>query len=620
MRTLLESIARAFCPSQQEVVNAPDVFDALLRSASEFHRLGELENARERCDRALKLVPRSDIAHNLLGMVLCSQGHLADGERSFRQAIEIDAANAFAWNNLANVRKDQGDLRSAEALYQHTLKLQPRFAAAINNLGLLYLESGRFGEATDAFKRAIAVDPRDADAHNNLGTTLRRAGVSQGAEAEFRLALATAPQHVEALCGLGDVLISRGALEEAETCCRRAVELRPNDPDVLNNLASLEKARNRLPIAEALCQKALKIDPNHVATLNNLGSLAVRRADFAAAERIYHHAYAIDPKQPVTRFNLATALLTLGDYERGFAFYESRFDAFGHRYRNDAKLNERLCSLPQWQGEPLGSSPLLLWTEQGLGDTLMALRYLPELRAANVERVVVLCQPQVARIVEQFECVERVIVDDGEAASADFVVHSPMMSLPWALGTTAERMPGRQRYLAVPSAVQAVWNGRMKTSGLRIGLVWAGSATLRDDALRSIPLARFASILSMPGIEWVSLQKGPQAVEWGGFMQSGSEFIERCDDLMDTAGLISQLDLVISVDTAVAHLAGALGKPVWLLNRFSPDWRWGLNTESCRWYDSVRVVRELHEDGWEDAISEVGHALYNFAMRSNWDN
>lgn len=605
MRNLFRAAANVLRKIPGRTARPATDLHSLLQYATRLHQSGQFDEARSICLRAVEVAPESDVAHNLLGVVLCTQGRLPEGESAFRHAIAANNSNADAWNNLANVRKDLGDLRSAEQLYLQTLERKPQFGAAANNLGLLFFETGRLEDAARWFRHAVSVDGGHADAHNNLGTVLRLDGRVHEAEAEFRHALAVDPCHVEALCGLGDVLNLIGSLDEAELYCRRALKLRPLCVDALNNLATIEKSRGRTDDAIAYCDQALQAHPTHIAALNNRGSLAARKGDYIEAEAIYRRALTIDPRRSITRFNLAATLLMLGDYIEGFNLYESRFEAFKLPYRPNTALDTKLRSLPRWQGEPIGRGNLLLWSEQGLGDTVMMLRYLPELRSRGIKQVTVLCDRQLGRVVREMGIADHVLLDDDEAVAIEFSYHSPMMSLPWAFHTCLDSVPQTIPYLSAPPAMVAAWRGRLSGARPKVGLAWAGTATLRDDALRSIPLAQFVPVLAIRNIEFISLQKGDRAKEWFEVVKGDANPIAECKDLLDTAALIKTLDLVISVDTSIAHLAGALGKPVWLLNRFSSEWRWGLHTQDSLWYPSMKILREPHGNGWDVVISRI---------------
>ena len=600
----VRAILRKRASHAEPATTSPPSGGDLLETAFRLHQSGRLAEALPLYRNVIEVDPASDVAHNLLGALLCAQGRLTEGEACFRRAVDINAVNAEALNNLASARKEQGDLPGAETFYRRTLEVRPDFAVGWNNLGLVYLASARPEDAERCFRRAIAADARSADAHNNLGTVLRTRGLLTEAEAEFRAATTGNPGLAEAWCGLADILQMGGLLDEAEACCGKALELRPGDPDATNNLATIAKARGRLDVATAHCDDVLRIDPGHVGALNNLGSIAMRRGDHGLAEATYRRALRIDPGSAVTRYNLATTLLMLGDYGEGLDLYETRFEALPGPPTRSRALNEKLRSRPQWRGEPLGGKRLVVWAEQGLGDCIMMLRYLPHLRERGVDSVTVFCDTAIGRLVQAMSAVERVIATDEAAESLEFDVHCPMMSLPWAFGSRLDTIPDHVPYLAVPESMISAWAERLTSAIPKVGIVWAGSRTLRDDARRSIPFEQFAPLLALDGINFVSLQKGDAAEEWSGQDPDGRRCIDACSDFLDTAALIMNLDLVISVDTAVAHLAGALGRKVWLLNRFGSEWRWGLAREDSPWYPTMTIFREPREGAW-DAVIEA---------------
>ncbi|HEX6003418.1 MAG TPA: tetratricopeptide repeat protein [Burkholderiales bacterium] len=582
---------------------------ALLESAFQLHRSGRLAEAQPLYRSAIANDPTLDAAHNLLGAVLCAQGQFADGEACFRKALDLNPSSVEALNNLAGARKDQGDVPGAEAIYRRVLDLRPDFPAAWNNLGLIHIARGRPDDAERCFRRALATDGQASDAHNNLGTVLRKQGLLAEAEAEFRAAVAANPDLPEAWSGLGDVLPLRGLLDEAEACCRRALELRADYPDATNNLATIARMRGRLDAAQAYCEEVLRVDSGHVGALNNLGGIAAMRADYAAAEAAYRGALRIDPGNAATRFNLSATLLMLGNYAEGFALYESRFEAFPGSLTRSSALDERLASRPRWRGEPLNDRRLLVWAEQGLGDCIMMLRYLPLLRGRGVGAVTVVCDAALARLVGAMSVAEQVLSPDQIDEALDFDVHCPLMSLPRAFDTRLETIPDRVPYLTIPQVMIAAWRERLIHTKPKVGIAWAGAKTLRDDARRSIPLEQFASLLSLGEVQFVSLQKGDAAADWRQSGLNDVQPIDACNDLLDTAGLVMNLDLVISVDSAVAHLAGALGRPVWLLNRFGSEWRWGLEAQDSRWYPSMRIFREPAPGRWSAVIGQMALQL-----------
>ena len=367
-------------------------------------------------------------------------------------------------------------------------------------------------------------------------------------------------------------------------------------------------------MAKAYCDEVLRAEPRNVGALNNLGSIATRQADYVTAERVYRDALRIDPGYGVTRFNLSTLLLMLGNYDEGLDLYESRFEAFRGTATRSSELDEKFDPRQRWRGEALGSRRLLVWAEQGLGDGIMMLRYLPQLPKRGVHRAVVVCDATLVRLVRAMSVAEQVLTPDQVDDALEFDAHCPMMSLPAAFGRRLETIPDCVPYVAVPPPMIDAWRDRLPDARPKVGIAWAGSRTLREDAKRSIPLAQFASLLSLDRVQFVSLQKGDAAEEWRKLGRGGGgDWIDACSDFLDTAALIMNLDLVISVDTAVAHLAGALGRPVWLLNRFGSEWRWGLEGATSRWYPSMTIFREPAPGNWDSAIAEVTSQLRSLA-------
>ena len=582
----------------------------LLEHAFALHKAGYLTEALAVYRSAIEIDPLCDATHNLVGALHCARGDLTEGEECFRRALDINPGNVAALSNLASARKDQGDLADAEALFRRALELQPDFPAAWNNLGLVYLGSGRFDDAEWCFRRALGHGAQSADAHNNLGTILRARGRLAEAEEQFRAAIAANGAHAEAWCGLGDVLPKRSALEEAEACCKRAIELRPGYPDATNNLAMIAKLRGDLEVAKSYCHEVLAVQPDHVGALNNLAGIMAKQGDYAKAESLYRHALAIDPGSSITRFNLSMVLLMLENYTEGFDLYESRFRAFPENPTLPIAITQTLLARPQWRGEPLMGKRLLVWSEQGLGDCIMMLRYLPELRARGADRIDVLCERQLERLVAATSTADEIIrLDAADVGALQFDFQCPMMSLPLAFRTTLDTIPGGAGYITVGNSMVQAWRERLGGGRPKVGVAWAGSPALGDDAKRSIPLDCFAPLLEQEGIEFVSLQKGDAANQWRAMDHRGRAPIDLCSDFLDTAALIMNLDLVISVDTAVAHLAGALGKPVWLFNRFESEWRWGRECDRSAWYFSMRIVRQHALDDWRDAVARSADEL-----------
>jgi TPR repeat/Glycosyltransferase family 9 (heptosyltransferase)/Tetratricopeptide repeat len=389
-----------------------------------------------------------------------------------------------------------------------------------------------------------------------------------------------------------------------------AVDLEPDFPEGYNNLGTVFGEQARQPEAIACYRRAIDLQPDFPEAHNNLGTAlrAQQRMDEAVAS--YRQAIGLHPDYAEAHSNLGMALLARGDMAAGWEEYEWRWKT-PHTIKA-----RRDFAQPQWRGEPAEGRTLLIHAEQGLGDTLQFCRYAPLAAAAGLRVILEVPRPLV-RLVRGLRGVDRVVVR-GEALPA-FDLHCPMLSMPLALGTTVETIPGAVPYLHADAAQAAAWQARlgaMANPGPRIGLVWAGSSRSHSptgaalDRRRSIAADRLAPLFEQPGPHFFSLQKdGPPAPAHFPL----TDVMHEMGDFADTAALVANLDLMISVDTSVAHLAAALGKPVWLLDRFDPCWRWLIGRRDSPWYPTLRLYRQPHPGDWDSVLAEVARDLHGFS-------
>jgi Flp pilus assembly protein TadD len=575
-----------------------------------YQALRHLDNAEACFRRALALKPDWENAHNSLGTVLHARGDHAAAEFCFRQAVTCNPASAEALNNLGNALKERGALDEAEDCYRKAVALQPNLAEGHFNLGGVLQQRAKLDEAEAAYRRALALRPNYAEACNSLGGVLQAQGRLHEAEASFLQALDINSGLVEAHCNLGDVLLALGRLDEAEAYCLQALALRPGYADALNNLAAVCKGLGRLDEAEDYCRQALALDPAHARALNTLGTIANERGNLDEAEALYRQALTLTPTSAAINFNLGMLRLLRGDYREGLALYEHRFETFAGRAVGSTGLYRPLAQEQRWLGGSLTGRSLLVWTEQGLGDSLMAMRFLPKLRERGAGKVIVHCESALERVVASMAGVDRAMTDASSAPFGEFDLHCPMLSLPMLFDARPDSIPNRVPYLVVPESLRSRWRQRLSNiEKRRVGLAWAGSKTLRADSRRSIPLSRFAPLLGIGGVQLISLQKGDAANQRRDWGDSLPDWMGDCADLMDTAALVDNLDLVITVDTSIAHLAGALGKPVWLLNRYESEWRWGLEREDSPWYPTMRILRQPERGDWDTVVKRVAANL-----------
>lgn len=498
----------------------------------------------------------------------------------------------------------RGRLDVAAGLYREILHKAPGHPDALHLLGLVAHQKGDQGEAIRLIERAAKVNPANAAYANSLGLALLARGQPDEAEASFVRAIARDPALAEAHNNLGNARLRRSDVAGAVEAYGRAIALRPAYAEAHANLAAALRRAGDLASAQGAAERALTLRPDYVGALCTLGLIRHEQGDYDAALATYDRALVLDPEHATTRANRATLLLLLGRMEEGWREYEWRWRAYGFT------TPARDFAKPAWDGSDLAVRTLLVHAEQGLGSAIQFVRYVP-LVAGRSGRVILECQPPLFRLFASLVgAAPATIVRKGEALP-DFAVHAPLMSLPRLLGTTLESIPSAVPYLAAEADLRALWRERLARLGRpRVGLVWAGNPNHHNDRNRSLPARLLGPLLAVPGVSFVDLQVGEAAAERADLPEPalaspGGEIA----DFADTAAIISELDLVISVDTAVAHLAGALAKTVWLLLPFVGEWRWLRGRGDSPWYPTMRLFRQERPGDWPGVIAAAGEAL-----------
>ncbi|MDB5355698.1 MAG: hypothetical protein JWN24_2151 [Phycisphaerales bacterium] len=479
-------------------------------------------------------------------------------------------------------------------------------AEAYFNLGESYRRAGKLEAAIDAYRNAVQLAPGFAEAHASLGGTLGMLGRFDEAIAACTAAVRLQPGHVPARNSLGLALQGRGRTDEAIAAFRQAIAIKPDHAFSHNNLGSALQAAGRLDDAVAAFAQAVRLQPNFVYAANNLGNALQECGRVDEALAAFGHALRLDPSHPNVHWNFAMALLLKGDFARGWLEYEWRLKC--------ADCPARKFSQPMWDGADLGGRTILLHAEQGLGDAIQFARY-AALVAARGGRVILECQPALVRLFKTLEGVEHVIAM-GEGLPA-FDVHCPLLSLPRAFATRLETVPTSMPYLRADAKTVEMWREKIgdHPARLKVGLAWAGSRSNPNDRNRSVTPRQLAPLTGVPGIQFFSLQKGqPGEPADVACKELGLiDYTRELHDFAETAGLISNLDLVITIDTSVAHLAGAMGKRVWVLLPFAPDWRWMLGRADSPWYPTMRLFRQPARGDWAATIEAVRQALESWA-------
>jgi tetratricopeptide (TPR) repeat protein len=579
--------------------------------------------------------PRNFDALHYAGVAAVQAGRLEEGATLIRRALAINPRHAAAQGNLGSALIRLGQYEEALTSLDRAVAIDPKAANAHHNRGFALLKLKRLDQAVAALDRAIALKPDNAEAHSDRAHALTDQRKLDDALAGFEKALGIRPDWPSYLVNKALILCYLQRPSEALAAADAAVGISPEDTSALTVRAQALLALGRPAEGLATIDTVLKIHPSSVeghlwrsAALILLGQpeTALKVAETArtlapqdaATHRgygyalghlnrleealvCYDHALKLQPDDKEVSWSRALALLALGRFEEGWLCYE---------YRNlrHKTLVARKYPKPLWWGkQPLKDQRLYIYWEQGLGDTIQFARY-ALLAVAAGAKVTLSVQDPLLRLFKDFDPSVTIIGQNDEAA--EFDLHCPLMTLPLAFGTRLETIPAwEDGYLKAPSEDVARWDQRLPAGRRRIGLVWSGSQTHANDANRSLALVKL-SPLFQPGDVWVSLQKEVReadraALEASGILDVSAEL----GDFADTAALISSLDLVISVDTSVAHLAGALGKPTWVMVPFAPDFRWLLDREDTPWYPRMRLFRQSRAGDWDGVVARIGEAL-----------
>jgi tetratricopeptide (TPR) repeat protein len=614
----------------------PDDAGAYANLGNVWRERGRFAEARTCYEQVLRLRPQDAGACNNLGNVCYDQGQKEEALSWYRQALQRDPTHAEALNSLGNVYRELGRLdqallcfqrgvqahphnpetqtnlgnvyylqrkiEEAKACFQRALQLQPLEPVAHVNLGNCWYDQGELEPALACYQRALQLQPDNALAHNNLGNVLRSQYKLEEAKACYRRALALAPDYAGAYCNLGIAWKEQGKLAEARDCYAKALELDPEHVAAHSNLGVVWRDEDNLEAAEALCRRALELDPNHAPSHLNLGSVLHDRGKLEDAEAACRRALALKPNFAEAHYNLGVLRLLRGDFEAGWREYEGRF-GFGPRVPEPA--------LPRWDGSELKGRTILVTREQGLGDALHFVRYVSLLKQRGAT-VVFVCPPPLRALLSGCAGIDHLIDQLPSPVTCDCFV--PLISLPRLVGTTLETIPADVPYLFPNSERLEHWQRVLSDlTGFNVGICWQGNPGNRNDRRRSVPLQQFEPLARVPGVHLVSLQVGVgveqlEAVtgRWP-ITDLGSRF--DIASFADAAAVLLGLDLLVSVDTALVHLAGALGAPTWLALPFVPDMRWLLGRNDSPWYPTIRLFRQERAGDWTSVFKRMAAAL-----------
>ena len=569
------------------------------------YQAGAYETATRMLQRAVAAGGGVAAYRAALGAALHGAGKLDEALAEYRHALTLEPEDETTHFRLANLLVCQGKVQEARVAYEKALCLRPDYAEAHNNLAVLLREEGRLEEATSHCKQALGLKPEYAEAHTNIGNLLADQGRPDEAIAHHRRAIALNPHAVDAHINLGHVLRRQGNFEDARLSLQQALTLRPNSAEAQNNLGSVFEDEGKLDEASVHFRRAIALQPSYVEAHNNLGNVLRKQVHYTEARHSYNQALALRPGYVEALWNRSLLELLLGNYPEGWRGYEVRSRRTSHRPREFPQ--------PLWRGEPLGGARILLHSEQGLGDALQFLRYVPMVQAAG--GTVLLSVPTglqrlAAPLVSDPLFLDSLLSASDQAVTAEclpaFELQCPLMSLPLAFQTTVHSIPAEVPYLTIPDdALRRAENFQWPSEGLRVGLVWSGNPQHANDRFRSMRLETLAPLLNLENIHFFSLQVDVSAESLRNLPACVTDLRPFITDMADTAALVSHLDLLITVDTAMAHLAGALAKPTWVLLSFAPDWRWLTDREDSPWYPTLRLFRQPQFDDWPSVMQRV---------------
>jgi tetratricopeptide (TPR) repeat protein len=600
------------------LVNAGSLYKKILKDdpehADALHLLGVIsyqtdnnQRAVEYIERAITKNPSASFYHNNLGNALMNLNELDKAIQCFKEALRLNPDNVEACNNLGNAFRKMGSREKALEHYTKAIDIKPDYIGAINNLANLLKEQGKIEEAITHYRMAIKLKPDLAEAYYNLGTALEEAERFDESVEQYSKAISMNPQLADAYNNLGNVLKKKKMTEAAARKYKKAVLLRRDFAEAYNNLGDVYRMLGRLDEAVEQCQKAIRIKSSDERFYLNFGNTLLDQGKYQEAMEQYEKAINMKPDFAEAHYSRGMVLLTQGRLGEGWKEYEWRL-----RSKEISKdIGYKLSKTPEWDGSPLDGKTILIVSEQGVGDHIQFARYIPLVKERG-GRVVFESRYNLIRLFEGYEGID-ILLEESPNIESDTNpdVRIQLLSLPLLFATKLDTIFADVPYLKVDAETSGKWKSRIDSNLFKVGLVWSGNSYHKNDHNRSCNLSDFAPLTDIPGSTFYSLQKGGMR-ENKEELPNGMHIVDIGKDLhdfYDTAAAIENLDLVISVDTAVVHLAGALGKPVWTLLPFVPDWRWMLDSNNTPWYPTMRLFRQPILRDWTSVMKQVSLEL-----------
>lgn len=584
----------------------PDYLEAINNIAIELAKLDRHAEAQGFLEKALRLNEAQPDVHYNLGRSLNALGRFTEALTSYDRAVALRPEHHEAWNNRGITFNALKEFETAIVSFNRALALKPDYHEAWTNRGACLADMGRYDDALASFDNAIAARPDYYEAWLQRAITLSGTGEDKEALSAFDKAIALRPREHMAWVGRAIALSDLKRYADCIEALDKARSLHPDIREMLSVRAIALQRMGRLNEAMAYADRAVALEPNHHETWSVRGGVLRRLKREQEALDCYDKALALQPNEPNEHLNRAYALLTLGRFAEGWREHEFRWQT--KRYLRQKPKT----AVPDWQGEPLAGKRLLVFTEQGIGDIVQFSRYIPLLRARDAD-LMFLCPGKILRLLQAPLKGARIVMDPQQIETANRKVS--VVSLPFYFNTDLDSIPSHVPYLSAEPELRARWESRIGPAGFRIGIAWQGNPEGAVDIGRSFPVSQFSVLSGVPGIRLISLQKGFGAEQLAylpagmAVENLGDDFDSSADAFVDTAAVMESLDLIITSDTSVAHLAGALGRPVWVALQFASDWRWLLDRADSPWYPTMRLFRQPAPDDWDSVFRDIRIAL-----------
>lgn len=574
----------------------------LIESGDLFLRDNQLESALACYTKAQSFAPNASLKrrlYNNLGVTYKRLGRLQEAKKTFLQGISLDASHSSFYSNLGAIYALQGNTDQAVAYLEKALRLHVKLADALK-LMELYSHANRIRNALGLGEELLQRFPDQYDVHVALGNVYALIKQFDKALPYYEKAVSLAPQKTQALNNLGIAYKELGLNEKALAAYQKVIEIHPNDSAVYNNLGNLLRQTGAFEQAFEALSRSIKLNPSYADAYSNVGALFKEQKMYAKAEPYYQKALQMEPNHINANFDTALLALVKGNYEEGWRRYEYRLAV------KELLAKTHAYKTPLWKGEPLKDKTIVLQNEQGFGDNIMFIRYAQKFLEAGAH-VIVRTRPDLVRLFQTADARLEVIDEESSSIPAhDFYL--PLLCSAQRFATTLETIPQEFPYFFVPKSKIDV---ALSPDRMKIGIVWSSSPTNKDFKNKHIGLNAYRSWFGLEGIQWISLHVGDEAKDIAreGLSDTIVDISPVLSDFYETAKVMMHLDLVITTDTAVAHLCGALNVPVWVLTPKPADWRWMQEGDTTPWYQSVKVFRQTVSGDWSVPIAAVFKAL-----------